>query len=91
MQLRKYFSLTFFYSCVIDAARLASSGKRLCNGTVSICTSFQSLDSDTDVQMVCCSSGAVGRYRTISADRAHSGQRHVEIGGMTCYKTTSWA
>jgi len=36
----------------------ASSGKRLCNGTVSVCLSVPSMDSNSDVLLLCCSQSA---------------------------------
>ena len=55
----------------------------------SVSHSSRSIARATCMQLVCRSSRAVGRYRTISADLAHSGQRHVDIGGTTCYTRSS--
>jgi len=69
---------------------LASSGGRLCNGTVSVrlsvCMSVPLIDSSSDVEVVCCCRRrvpAVDRYLLPTAERS-SGQRHAVIrGGST--------
>jgi len=38
---------------------------------LSVCLSVPSIDSRSDVQLVCCSSGAGGRYRSIAAGAAY--------------------
>ena len=49
----------------------------------SVRLSVSSIDSSSDVQLVCCSSGAGDRYRSISIPAAEhsSGQRHAVIRG----------